>query len=88
MTFRCNLWNDDPVAVAQEVNAYEKNIHDISGYTALVVHTWSTPMADVARFVENLDDDVEIVTAETFFRLIRENVKAEDKIDAGVLIKE
>ena len=34
--------------------------------------------SDVVEMVELLDDDVEVVTPETFIRLIKENVPHED----------
>ena len=75
---RATMWNSSPEAIAQQINAYPADATTIEGYTYVNLHVWSMEYSDVVEMVELLDDDVEVVTPETFIRLIKENVPHED----------
>ena len=75
---RATMWNSSPEAIAQQINTYPADATTIEGYTYVNLHVWSMEYSDVVEMVELLDDDVEVVTPETFIRLIKENVPHED----------
>lgn len=87
---RETLWriagNDDSNAyygfterVAQRINNYKTDPTTIEGYTVLIAHAWSIGTMDyIARFVEQLDEHVELVTVGELLDLVSENVKHED----------
>ena len=58
----------------EKINNFPVNPRSIEGYTLVNLHPWSRDYSDAVEMYQNLDDDVEIVTAEQFFQLIRENV--------------
>lgn len=74
VAIRETLWNADVEAMAERINSYAKDPTSIEGYTAINLHPWSMSYADVAKLVSLLDDDVVVVTADDFIRLITENV--------------
>ena len=66
--------------VAQRINEYKIDPTSIEGYTVVVAHAWSIgSMNYLSRFVELLDDDVELVTVGELLELVKENVPHEDK---------
>lgn len=74
VSIRETLWNANVEAMATRINGYAKDPSSIEGYTAINLHPWSMNYSDVKRLVSLLDDDVVIVTADDFIRLITENV--------------
>ena len=65
--------------VAQRVNNYKVDPTSIEGYTVVVAHAWSIGSMDyIARFVDALDDDVEVVTVGQLLDLVSANVKHEN----------
>ncbi len=65
--------------VAQRINDRSTDITSIDAYSAVVCHAWSIgTMEYINRFIEQLDDHVEVVNAGEFIDLITENVKHED----------
>ena len=62
-------------ALAESINALPADPSRPDGYTAVTVHAWSKGMDDIAEVVGLLDDNVRVVDAETFIRLIRRNLK-------------
>lgn len=80
VSIRETLWNADTSVIAKRINSYSKDIHSIEAYTAINLHPWSMEYNDVIKLVEQLDEHVEIVTADEFIRLISENVEHTDKI--------
>lgn len=49
--------------VAQRINGYKRDYTKIEGYTVVLAHAWSIGSMDyIARFVKDLDEDVELVT--------------------------
>ncbi|MCD8372925.1 MAG: hypothetical protein LUD27_06470 [Clostridia bacterium] len=80
VSIRESLWNADVAAMAQRINNYAKDPTSIEGYTAINLHPWSMTYQDVEELVSLLDDDVVVVTADDFIRLITENVPHVDVI--------
>lgn len=80
VTIRETLWDADVKAMAQRINSYAKDPTTIDGYTAINLHPWSMDYSDVKELVSLLDDDVVVVTADDFIRLITENVPHEDVV--------
>lgn len=62
--------------VAQRINNYKVDPTSIEGYTVVVAHAWSIGTMDyIMRFVELLDEDVEVVTAGQLLDLVAANVE-------------
>lgn len=79
VTCRLSLWEPETAqSLAAKINSYPVNPNSIEGYTLVNLHPWSRSYADVAAMVAALDADVEVVTSEQFFQLIRENVPHTD----------
>jgi len=76
-SFRYRLWAGlDPYPdVAAKINAASRDVTSIDAYSAVVIHAWSYTMDDVKKFIDLLDDDVILVTADEFVRLVKQNVK-------------
>lgn len=78
VSIRETLWNANVEAMAARINGYDKDPTVITGYTAVNLHPWSMTYQDVVKLVSLLDDDVVVVTADDFIRLITDNVPHED----------
>ena len=66
--------------VAQRINAYSTNCTQMEGYTVLIAHAWSIGSMDyVNRFVDLLDEHVELVTVGELVDLVSKNVKHENR---------
>lgn len=49
--------------VAQRINSYKRDYTSVEGYTVVVAHAWSIGTMDyINRFVNELDENVEVVT--------------------------
>ena len=65
--------------VAQRINSYKTDPTRIEGYTVLVAHAWSIGSMDyINRFVQNLDEHVELVTVGELLDLVDKNVPHTD----------
>lgn len=73
------MWSDTPGRVAHRLNSLPVDVTSANGYTIVKIHCWSTSMADVARMVEMLDDNIEIVAPGEIMQLVADNVKADSK---------
>lgn len=80
VAIRETLWNANVEAMAARINGYAKDPTTIEGYTAINLHPWSMSYQDVVTLVELLDDDVVVVTADDFIRLITDHVPHTDVI--------
>lgn len=88
VSVRLSLWDGDAENAnasnefieekAATVNSYEANINSISGYSLINVHPWSVSIENLQYFVSLLDDDVVLVTADEFIKMIDENVPHEN----------
>lgn len=80
VSIRETLWNANVEAMAERINGYAKDPTTIEGYTAINLHPWSMSYQDAAKLVSLLDENVVVVTADDFIRLITENVPHENVI--------
>ena len=65
---------------ADIVNAKEANINSINGYTVINVHPWTVGPDDLLYFVNQLDDNIEVVGIEELLAAISENIPHESAI--------
>ena len=80
VSIRETLWNANVEAMAERINSYAKDPTTIEGYTAINLHPWSMTYQDAAKLVSLLDENVVVVSADDFIRLITENVPHENVI--------
>ena len=78
VSIRETLWSANVESMADRINGYSKDPTTIEGYTAVNLHPWSMDYSDVKTLVSLLGDDVVVVTADDFIRLITENVPHQD----------
>lgn len=71
---RETLWSADVTSMANRINHYKKDPTSIEGYTVINLHPWSMSYADVVQLVSLLDENVVVVSADDFIRLITDNV--------------
>ena len=83
VSIRETLWNANVEAMAERINNYSKDPTTIEGYTAINLHPWSMSYQDAVKLVSLLDENVVVVTADDFIRLITENVPHEDVVLTG-----
>lgn len=84
VSVRLSLWypsgNADDVTnewlkeQAEIVNNYSANISSISGYSVINVHPWTVGPDDLAYFVSQLDDGVEVISADELIAAVTANV--------------
>ena len=59
---------------ADIVNSYSADINSINGYTVINVHPWTIGPDDLAYFVSNLDDGIEVLPAAELIAAVTENI--------------
>ena len=59
---------------ADIVNSYTADINSINGYSVINVHPWTVGPDDLAYFVSQLDDGVEVLPAAELIAAVAENV--------------
>ncbi len=59
---------------AEIVNSYSADISSINGYSVINVHPWTVGPDDLAYFVSQLDDGVQVLPAAELIAAVRENV--------------
>lgn len=59
---------------AEIVNSYGADINSINGYTVINVHPWTVGPDDLAYFVSQLDDGVEVLPAAELIAAVTENI--------------
>lgn len=65
--------------VAQRINEYSTDPTKIEGYSVVLCHAWSIgTMEYISRFVQQLDDHVELVTVDQMVDMVAKNVAHED----------
>ncbi len=69
-----NEWLAEQAAI---INAKPADIKTINGYTVINVHPWTVGPDDLAYFVSQLDDRVEIVSADKLLAAIEQNIPHE-----------
>lgn len=68
-------WIDEQ---AEIVNSYDADIHSINGYSVINVHPWSMSIENLEYFVNQLDDDIVLVTVDELLEMIKANVPHEN----------
>lgn len=66
-----NEWLAEQAAI---INAKPADITSINGYTVINVHPWTVGPDDLAYFVSQLGDNVEVITANQMINALSENV--------------
>lgn len=61
-------------AQADIVNSYPADINTINGYTVINVHPWTVGPDDLAYFVSQLDDGIEVISADELIAAVTENI--------------
>ncbi|UVI31083.1 GxGYxYP domain-containing protein [Paenibacillus spongiae] len=78
VTPREMLWagnaGSDNASVVNHINSAVRNPKSAAGYSLVLVHAWSKSMDDVNSVIDQLGDDVRVVTPDEMVRLIKENV--------------
>lgn len=69
-----NEWLAEQAAI---INAKPADIKTINGYTVINVHPWTVGPDDLAYFVSQLDDGVEVVAADQLLAAIEQNIPHE-----------
>lgn len=87
VTVGFSLWHDsgDASQVTNEwlaeqaaaVNAKSADIKSINGYTVINVHPWTVGPDDLAYFVSQLGDNIEVIPAEQLLAAVEQNVPHE-----------
>lgn len=87
VSVRLSLWhptgNADEVTnewlkeQAEIVNNYPADINSISGYSVINVHPWTVGTDDLAYFISQLDDGVEVISADELIAAITQNIPHE-----------
>lgn len=80
VSFRESLWDTTPSDIANRVNNYPTNYQSIEGYTLINLHPWSHSYQDVAEMVALFDENIVVVSPETFYDLIIQHVPKKDVI--------
>lgn len=69
-----NEWIAEQAAI---INAKPADIKTINGYTVINVHPWTVGPDDLAYFVSQLDDGVEVISADELLAAVGQNVPHE-----------
>lgn len=69
--------NEWLAAQAEIINARPADISTINGYTVINVHPWTVGPDDLAYFVSQLDDGVEVVGVDELLAAVKQNIPHE-----------
>lgn len=88
VSVRFSLWHPsgDASQVTQEwlkaqaeiINTYPADINTINGYSIINVHPWTVGPDDLAYFVSQLDDEIEVISADELIAAVTANVPHKD----------
>ncbi|MBQ3602333.1 MAG: hypothetical protein IJA02_00670 [Clostridia bacterium] len=88
VSVRFSLWHPsgDASQVTQEwlkaqadiINTYPADIKTINGYSIINVHPWTVGPDDLAYFVSQLDDGIEVISADELIAAVTENIPHKD----------
>lgn len=62
---------------AETVNSFAADINSISGYSVINVHPWTVSVDNLKYFVDCLDEDVVLITAQELIAMVEQNVPHE-----------
>ncbi len=81
---RLSLWHPDGegATVTKEwlkeqadiVNSYPAELETINGYSVINIHPWTISIENLAYFVSQLDEDVELVTLDELLTMVENNI--------------
>ena len=81
---RFSLWHPDGEGTviteewlqeqAKIINDYPTDINSINGYSVINVHPWTISIENLAYFVSQLDEDVQLVTLDELLTMVGENI--------------
>lgn len=71
---RDSLWETTPAYIAARLNAYEKDIHSVNGYSIINVHPWSHTYEDIRTIVNMLNDDIEVCSVDRIIQMMTDNI--------------
>lgn len=60
---------------ADVINSYPADINTINGYTVINIHPWTVGPDDLAYFVSQLDDGIEVISAGELIAAVTENIE-------------
>ena len=93
ISVRLSLWHPsgDENEVTQEwlkeqaeiINSYPADIKSINGYSVINVHPWTVGPDDLAYFVSQLDDGVEVISADELIAAVTANIPHENAQPEG-----
>lgn len=88
VSVRLSLWHPsgDETQVTNEwlkeqadtVNSYSADINSINGYSVINVHPWTVGPDDLAYFVSQLDDGVEVISADELIAVLSSKIPHQD----------
>jgi hypothetical protein len=67
-------WLDEQAAT---VNGYPADINSINGYSVINIHPWTVSIENLSYFVSQLDDGVEVISADELIAAVTANVPHE-----------
>ena len=67
-------WLDEQAAI---VNSYPADINTINGYSVINIHPWTISVDNLAYFVSQLDEDVQLVTLDELLTMVGSNIPHE-----------
>lgn len=70
-------WLDEQ---AETVNSYPADINTINGYSVINIHPWTISVDNLAYFVSQLDEDVQLVTLDELLTMVENNIPHETAI--------
>ncbi len=84
---RLSLWADGGYDGATDewiktqadiINNYPADINSVNGYSVICIHAWSITPEAIVKFINNLDDHIEILNAADFLKTMQENIPHKD----------
>lgn len=64
-------WLDEQIEI---VNNYQSDFNSINGYSVINIHPWSISIDNLEYFVENLDEDIVLVTLDELLNMVSKNI--------------
>ena len=62
---------------AGRINLYPADINSINGYSVINIHPWTISVENLEYFVNQLDDNVQLVTIDELMVMVEESVPHE-----------
>lgn len=68
---------------ADVINSYPADINSINGYTVINVHPWTISPASLRYFISQLDDGIEVISADELIDAVSQNVEHKNAAPTG-----